>query len=95
MRPLSDIIRISVTVHTPSFRVIAMKYREDFLKQTAQSEFDTFLKTVMVEVQKMISPEYTKRVLNTYFTEYGQILIIYDALKTMFMVKYDELSESF
>lgn len=95
MKPLSDAIQISVTVHEMTFRDIVMKYQKDFLKSPAQSEFDIFIKEVMVEVRRMMAASYIKRITKSYFTDYGLIMIIYDALKTLFMVKYNEISESF
>jgi len=95
MKPLSDAIRISVTVHEMMFKDMVMKYQKDFLKTSAQIEFDNFIKDVMVEVRKMMSTSYIKKITKLYFTDYGLILIIHDALKTLFMAQYNDISESF
>jgi len=95
MRPLSDILQVVVKYRISAFSIIVSKYNSDFLNEPAQLEFGIFLKMVLEDTRKMISPKYKDDVLDRYFTEYGLVIIMYDALKTLFMVEYETISKSF
>jgi len=96
MAPLSDVLKVVTTVHKPQFRDLVLKYKEKFLSTGSSiDEFEQFIRKILPEVDKAVSPMYKSKVLNSYFTDYGLVMIMHDAIREIYMSEYDEMSKSF
>lgn len=95
MSALADAIDIAANQHQVAFKALVVKYKQDFSSKSGQVEFEEFIRKIIPVVDKMLSPKYKSNCLSRYYSEYGVVSTIHNALKKIFMEKYEDIASTF
>jgi len=95
MQALTDSIRVVFHLKKNEFKALVVTFQEDFLGKPGQIKFEELLASNISEVNSMLSKQYRRKILYKYYSEYGIISTIHDALKQLYLNMYDDLSRDF